>query len=146
MRKFAIALSIAAVTATMSLAGPMEDRSAVMKSMGKLGYGALPPIAKGEKPFDAAEVNAAFAEINKIAMTIDIAALFPEGSNTGESTASSKIWEDMAGFTAAMDKFKAESAAAAAANPQDLEAFKTQFGALIGSCNGCHETYRVKKG
>mgnify|MGYP003483857355 CR=1 FL=1 len=146
MKKFAFALSLAAIAATVSFAGPMEDREVVMKGMGKLVYGALPPIVKGEKPFDAAEANAVFAEVNKIAMTIDIAALFPEGSNTGESTASSKIWEDMAGFTAAMDKFKAEAAAAVAANPQDFEAFKTQFGALVGSCNACHETFRIKKG
>ena len=51
----------------------------------------------------------------------------------------------MAGFTAAMDKFKTEAAAAAAANPADLAAFQAEFGNLTKNCGACHETYRIKK-
>jgi cytochrome c556 len=148
MKKMIAGFALAALALTTLPAGadPYADRSAIMKAIGKAAFGGLGPVVKGEKPFDAAEVNAALAEINTQAMKVDVAALFPEGSNTGESTAAPKIWEDLAGFTAGMDKFKADAAAAVAANPQDLEALKVQFGAVTKNCGACHETYRIKKG
>ncbi|MGB8819178.1 MAG: cytochrome c [Rhizobiaceae bacterium] len=145
MKKLFLALTLSAVAATVTFAGPLEDREVIMKSFGK-AVGSVAPIAKGEAPFDAAVVAAAFATINENAAKIDVAALFPAGSNTGESTASPKIWEDLAGFTAGMDKFKADAAAAAAANPADLAAFQAEFGKLTKNCGTCHETFRIKKG
>ncbi len=127
-------------------ADPVADRIAVMKESGKITFGGLGPVVKGEAPFDAAAVNTALAALNTNAMKIDVAALFPAGSDQGETTASPKIWEDMAGFTALMDKMKADVAAAVAANPQDLDALKVQFGAITKNCGACHETYRIKKG
>jgi cytochrome c556 len=121
----------------------LEDREAIMKAFGKSAFGTIAPIVKGEKPFDATVVSAALADIDANAKKIDIAVHFPAGS-TGEA-ALPKIWEDLADFTAKMDKFKADAAAAVAANPQDVEALKTQLGTLSESCNGCHEVYRLKK-
>lgn len=146
MKKLLAALTAAAFGASVFTASAdiLEDREAIMKSFGKSLFGALSPIIKGEKPFDAAAVSAALADIDANAKKIDVAALFPAGS-TGEA-ASPKIWEDLADFTAKMDKFKADAAAAATANPQDIEALKTQFDAINGNCGGCHEAYRVKKG
>ncbi len=104
------------------------------------------PIAKGEVPFDAAAVAAAFATINENAQKMDVAVLFPVGSNTGESIAGPKIWEDAAGFQAAVDKYKADVSAAVAANSSDLATFQAQFGAVTKNCGACHEVYRIKKG
>lgn len=145
MKKLFVALSLSLAAVTVTHADPLADRSAIMKALGK-AVGSVAPIAKGEAPFDAGAVAAAFAAINTEAQKIDAAALFPEGSNTGESTAAPKIWEDMAGFTAAMDKFKADTAAAAAANPADLAAFQAEFGKVTKNCGSCHEVYRIKKG
>jgi cytochrome c556 len=145
MKKLLIALSLTAMAATASYADPYADRSAIMKAIGK-AVGSVAPIAKGGAPFDATAVAAAFTEISTQAAKVDVTAMFPEGSNTGESTAAPKIWEDMAGFTAAMDKFKTEAAAAAGANPADLAAFQAEFGKLTKNCGACHETYRIKKG
>lgn len=145
MKKLILAFALSALSATAAFSDPIEDREAIMKAMGK-AVGSVAPIAKGEAPFDAAAVAAAFAAINENAAKIDVATLFPAGSNTGESTASPKIWEDAAGFQAAVDKLKADAAAAAAANPADLEAFQAQFGAVTKNCGACHETYRIKKG
>ncbi len=146
MKKLLATLTVAALGAAIFTASAdnLEDREAIMKGLGKAAFGTLGPIVKGEAPFDAAVVNAALADIDANAKKIDVAALFPAGS-TGES-ASPKIWENLPDFTAKMDKFKADAAAAVASNPQDIEALKTQFGALTGGCGGCHEAYRVKKG
>jgi cytochrome c556 len=142
-----LALAAIAFSSVYAIADPIADRKALMKENGKIAFGTLAPVVKGEAPFDAAAVNAALAALNTNVMKLDVAALFPAGSETGgETAASPKIWEDMAGFTAAADQLKADVAAAVAANPQDLEALKTQFGAITKNCGTCHETYRIKKG
>jgi len=145
MKRLILAASLIALAATSVHADPIADREVIMKSFGK-SVGGLAPVAKGEKPFDAAEVQAALATLNENAQKLDVPALFPEGSTNDESTASPKIWEDMAGFQAATDKFKADVAAAVAAKPADLDAFKVQFGKITENCGACHQTFRIKKG
>lgn len=145
MKKLLLALPLLAMTVAAAAADPYADRVAIMKSNGE-AMKVLVPVAKGEAPFDAAVVAAALGKINEGAQKIDVAALFPAGSNTGDSTAAPAIWENLADFTAKVDKFKADAAAAAAANPADADAFKAVFGPLAGNCGGCHETYRIKKG
>jgi cytochrome c556 len=146
MRKLIFAISALALAGTAALADPIADRQALMKSNGKAA-GMLAPMVKGEKPFDAEVVLAALTTLNQNAQKIDVAVLFPAGTDKGgDTTASPKIWEDMSGFQAKMDKFKADAAAAVAAPAKDLEALKAQFGMLGQNCGGCHETFRVKKG
>ena len=144
MQRLIVAIAAAALAATAAFAGPIEDRQAAMKTNGK-DVGALSAYAKGEKPFDAAEVQALLVELDDNAQKIDVAVLWPAGSETGDTAASPKIWEDMAGFQAAMDKFKADAAAAVAAAPADVEALKAQLGAIGSNCGSCHETFRLKK-
>ena len=140
---FGLALATLAFTFVPANADPLADREAVMKANGK-AVGALVPIVKGEAPFDAAVVAAGLAVLNDSAKAIDTAALFPD--NLAGESGSPKIWEDRAGFTAAMDKFKADAAAAAASPAEDLAAFQAQFGTVTQNCSACHETYRIKKG
>lgn len=136
-------LAIAFFAATAS-ADPIADRQALMKDQGK-AVGSIAPIAKGQKPFDAAIVMAALKKINDDAQKIDPATLFPAGSDTGDTTASPKIWEDNAAFVAAVDKYKADAAAAVAADPKDLESFKTAFNQVSQNCGACHQDFRIKK-
>lgn len=144
MKTYLLALSLLAFSGSATLADPIEDREALMKSFGK-SMGELGPIAKGEKPFDAATVKAALETLNGNAQKLDVAALFPEGSTNDKSEASPKIWEDFAGFTAKADKLKTDVAAAAAAPPADLAGLQAQMGTIGGNCGGCHETFRLKK-
>lgn len=144
-----IALSAApllalAVFATTASADPIADRQALMKDQGK-AVGSIAPIAKGEKSFDAATVMTALKKINDDAQKLDPATLFPAGSDTGDTTASPKIWEDNAAFVAAIDKYKADVAAAVAADPKDLESFKTAFNQVTQNCGTCHQAFRIKK-
>jgi cytochrome c556 len=114
MKKLLLAISLFALTASAATADPIADRKALMKANGK-AVGQLAAIAKGEQPFDAAVVQAALQTLNDDAQKLDVATLFPPGSDAGDTTASPKIWEDMAGFQAGVDKFKADAAAALAA-------------------------------
>lgn len=145
MKKLLLALPVLAVTSTAVVADPYADRTAIMKSFGE-AMKVLVPTVKGEAAYDAAAVAAALGKIGEGAAKIDVAALFPAGSNTGDSTAAPAIWENLADFTARMDKLKADATAAAAANPADIDAFKAVFGPLAGNCAECHEKYRIKKG
>jgi cytochrome c556 len=120
MKKFIIAVSAIAFATTAAFADVIADRKAVMKENGKQ-VGVLVKMVQGEADFDAAAVMAALTRLNENVQAIDVAASFPPGSDKGDTTASPKIWEDMAGFQAAVDKFKAVTAEAAAAPAQDQE-------------------------
>lgn len=145
MKSLILSIAIAATAFSVASADPIADRKAIMKERGGL-VGQLAPMVKGEQPFDAAKVAEVFTALQANAAKFDIPALFPESSKEGDTTASPKIWEDMAGFKAAADKFSADVAAAVAAKPQDLDALKASFGTVAGNCASCHEAFRVKKG
>ncbi|CAM5772960.1 cytochrome C556 [Labrys miyagiensis] len=143
MKRFVIAAALVAVGVTTAFAGPIEDRQALMKAMAKntkeaAGY------AKGDTPFDAAKVKAL------LQVYVDDAAklptLFPDDSKTGgtdPTTASPKIWEDMAGFKSHAAKLSADATAAMGAT--DQASFAKAFGTLASNCNSCHGAYRIKK-
>lgn len=145
MRKLVIAISMLAVTVSAAFADPILDRQALMKERGKL-VGGLSKVAKGEDPFDAAAVLTQLQALQANAEKFDVEALFPKGSDSGDTTAAPKIWEDMAGFKAAEDKYLADVKAAVAAAPADVDALKAQIGVLGSDCGTCHQGYRVKKG
>jgi cytochrome c556 len=148
MRKLMTGLMAAAMGLTIAtaFADVKEDREAFMKTNGKIVFGTLGPVAKGEQAFDAAAVAATLKEYGDHAAKFDIAALFPEGSGGEGTEALPKIWEDAAGFAKAVDDYKAVAAAAAAANPADVAALQAQLDAIGKSCGACHEVYRLKKG
>lgn len=143
MKKLLLAVSALAVISGSAFADPIADRKAIMKERGGIVGGQLAPIVKGEKPFDAAAVMTALQALDANAKKFDVDALFPAGSDQGDTKASPKIWEDMAGFKAAADKFAADVAAAVAANPQDAAAFQPLFGAIASNCGACHQAYRM---
>jgi cytochrome c556 len=68
--------------------------------------------------------------------------LFPEGSQGGE--AAPAIWDDREGFEKAIEKFRATTAVAIAANPDSLEAAGPVLKPVLGSCKNCHDSYRVE--
>lgn len=143
MKKFILAAAALALAGSAAFADPIADRQALMKANGK-ALGMIVPMTKGEKPFDAAVVLEALQTINDDAQKLDVA-LFPAGTDQGDTEASPKIWEDMAGFQAKLDKFRTDAAAAVASPPQDVDALKAALGAVGSNCGGCHETFRIKK-
>lgn len=145
MKKIVFAVAALALATTAAFADVIADRQAVMKENAKQ-VGTLVKMVKGEAPFDAAAVVAALTALNDNVQKIDVAASFPAGSDQGDTTASPKIWEDLAGFQAQVDKFKAVTAAAVANPAADIDALKAQVGTIGQTCGTCHEAFRVKKG
>jgi cytochrome c556 len=144
MRKLILAISMLAFAGSAAFADPILDRQALMKERGKIA-GGLSKVVKGETPFDAAAVLTALQALQGNAEKFDADVLFPAGSDTGKTTASPKIWQDMAGFKADGDKYLADVKAAVAAPPADVDTLKAQFNTIGGDCGTCHQTYRVKK-
>jgi cytochrome c556 len=145
MRKLILAISILALGSAAASADPIADRQALMKERGKI-VGGLVKVVKGEQPFDAGNVLDALKQLEANAEKFDPEKLFPVGSEQGgETTASPKIWEDMAGFKADADKFETDAKAAVAAAPADVDALKAQVEILGSDCGACHQTYRIKK-
>lgn len=144
MRKLILAISTVALAVSAAYADPIADRKAIMKERGGL-VGGLAKMAKGETAFDAGAVLTALQGLKANEDKVDIDALFPPGSDQGDTTASPKIWEDMAGFKAENDKYKAAVEAAVAAPAQDVAALGAQVGALGQECGACHQTFRIKK-
>ena len=144
MRKLVIAISMLSLAASAAFADPILDRQGLMKERGKL-VGGLSKVAKGDEPFDAAAVLTQLQALQANAEKFDVDALFPKGSDTGDTTAGPKIWSDMAGFKAAEDKYLADVKAAVAAAPADVDALKAQVGAIGSDCGTCHQGYRIKK-
>ncbi|TPJ40317.1 cytochrome C556 [Mesorhizobium sp. B2-5-13] len=145
MRKLVIAISMLALAVSAAFADPVLGRQALMKERGKI-VGGLSKVVKGEEPFDAAAVLTQLQALQANAEKFDVEALFPKGSDTGDTTAAPKIWEDMAGFKTAEDKYLADVKASVAAAPADVDALKTQIGTIGSDCGTCHQSYRVKKG
>lgn len=129
------------MTAPAAFADPIADRQQLMKDNGR-AVGTIAPIVRGERPFDAAAVQAALETLAEDAQKMDADTLFPAGTETGNTKAGPAIWSDRAGFVAAIEKFRTDSAAAVAANVQDVDSLRQQFGAVSQNCSGCHQVYR----
>lgn len=144
LKTLAVASGLGIAVASVAMAGPVEDRKEIMKSVGKAIKAAV-PMAKGEVPFDAAAATAAMKTMNEGAEKF--VALFPEGSGDHpETEASPKIWENKDDFAAKANDLKTASAEAIEAAGKGQEEFKAAlFGSVVKTCKGCHDAYRVKK-
>jgi cytochrome c556 len=146
MRRVLIPLIVAVAT----LAGPavadeaenyIKYRQAMMKAIA--GHtGASSQIVRGkiDAAGDLAMHARALAELNS-----DLARLFPEGSDFGETQAKEAIWEDWDKFEQA-SKAAAEATAgfASAVDGGDPEKIAAAFREVGKSCKGCHEDFRQK--
>ena len=117
-----------------------------MKSNGK-NAGALSAMAKGEKPYDQATVDAALVALEDVAAKFPT--LFPESIKglkpEGDYYASPKVWTDRADFEAHAASFT-KAVAEAKGKIKDLDTLKATLPTIGKQCGGCHETYRVKNG
>ena len=141
-------IGVLSALATPALAAddPIAVRQALMRNNGSAAAVAG-AMMKGELAYSPIVGRSA---INAIAATAAAYGdFFPEGSaDEARSNASPKIWEDMAGFQAALGKLQQATAAAVEASgrdgPPDAAAFGAAMGPVFDTCNACHETYRIK--
>ena len=100
-------------------------------------------MLKGEREYDVEAAQASLDVFDDVSSYFG--ELFPEGTETGEGTeAAPAIWEDRAGFEAALQKWRDASIAAINADPQTLEEAQPVLGPIFKTCKGCHDTYRLE--
>ena len=148
MRKLAILFGAFAGLAVPALAAddPIAVRQALMAGNGSAAAAGA-AMMKGEIPYSPVLGKAVIA-----AMAATAAAygdFFPEGSaDAARSDASPKIWEDMAGFQAALGKFQDAATKAVEASgkdgPADAATFQAAVTPMLDTCKNCHETYRLE--
>lgn len=118
-----------------------------MKANGRNLGGVLSAMAKGDKPYDQAAVDAALNQLDDTAKKLPT--MFPEASKglkaEGDYSTSPKIWEDKAGFAEHIASF-AKVVTEAKASVKDLDTLKAAVPGIGKQCGGCHETFRVKNG
>ena len=138
----------AAAVAMPALAAedPIAVRQALMSSNGASGAVAG-AMLKDELAYNPMVAKSVIASLHATAMAVGD--FFPEGSlDPTRSEALAKIWEDSAGFDAAVAKFQEAAAAANTASGKAGPADKAAFGAamtpIFDACKGCHETYRAE--
>ena len=140
----AVLLGMGAVSAQQDI---VNQRQAEMKENAKNLGGVLVAMAKGEKPYDQAAVDAALAVL--VANAKSLSTQFPDstkGLRSGDKySASPKIWENRADFDAHLANF-AKAAGEAKASVKSLETLKATVPLLGKQCAACHETYRLKDG
>ncbi len=130
----------AASEAPADTMSPQDERHELMESV-KDGAQVVGPMLQGKKDFDAEAAMAAlngWAEVGQ-----KVGDLFPEGSEGGE--AAPAIWEDRAGFNAALKEWQDATASAIAANPQTLDDAKATIGPVFNTCKNCHDSYRIEE-
>ncbi len=136
----AVALGAGAVIAQQD---PVTTRENLMKENNKNAIAAVKMI-RGQAPFDAAAVDAAFAQWADTAQKLP--GLFPENSKTGgDNRASPKIWLNKKDFdekAAAFGKVVADNRDKAKAS---LDGLKAAIPVVGKGCDNCHEDYRLSK-
>ena len=138
-----LAAALAVVASGVSAQDPIAKRKEIMKGVGAAAK-ASNQMIKGEIAYDA---KAAADSLTKVAAGVpEFVKLFPKGSETGgETTASPKIWETFKDFEDKATVMATAAATAATEAAKGPDAFKAAWGAVGGTCKGCHEVYRIQK-
>ncbi|HQD82772.1 MAG TPA: cytochrome c [Quisquiliibacterium sp.] len=151
MNKLTVTLSAVAVAASALFATPAaaqfakaEDAIKYRKSaFTVLGahFGRIGAVVKGERPFNAAEVQANAAVVETLS-TLPWAA-FGAGTDKGETRAKPEIWTSADKFKGGADQMqKAVAALSVAAKSGNLDQVKAAFGEAGKTCKGCHDNFR----
>ena len=151
MKKFALALAATATLAALPAAAQFQKPEDAIKyrqsafTVMANHFSRIGAMAQGRVPFDA-KVAADNAAIVSAMSRLPFAA-FGDGTDKGmPHRAKPEIWKDAAKFKAAGEKMVAEVAKLdAAAKGGNLDAIKAAFGAVGGTCKGCHDDFRAEK-
>jgi cytochrome c556 len=142
----AIGMLLIGVGAVTAQQDQVKQTQAMMKGNGK-NAGALAAMVKGEKPYDQAAVDAAMAQFEDTVKKFPT--LFPDSIKglkaEGDYSASSKVWEDRAGFDEHIATFS-KAVSEAKGKITNLDTLKAVLPTIGKQCGACHETYRIKNG
>jgi cytochrome c556 len=139
----ALAAAAFGATAVLAQSDAIKAREHLMKENNDNAK-VVVQMVKGQRPYDAKAVAAAFAQWADTAQKLP--GLFPPNSKTGEKTrASPKIWDNKKDFdakAAAFGKALADNRAKAVGS---LDGLKAVLGAVGKACSNCHDDYRLEK-
>ena len=136
----AVALSAGAVMAQQD---PVTTRENLMKENNKHAI-AVVRMMRGQAPFDAAAVDAAFAQWADTAQKLP--SLFPDNSKTGgDNRASPKIWVNKKDFDAKAAAFGKSVAENRDKGKGSIEGLRAAIPAVGKACDDCHKDYRLGK-
>ena len=136
----AVALSAGAVMAQQD---PVTTRENLMKENNKHAI-AVVRMMRGLAPFDAAAVDAAFAQWAVTAQKLP--SLFPDNSKTGgDNRASPKIWVNKKDFDAKAAAFGKSVTEYRDKGKGSIEGLRAAIPAVGKACDDCHKDYRLGK-
>jgi cytochrome c556 len=140
---FAAAFLVLGAGAVIAQSDPIAARMGLMKENQSNAEIAV-RMMRGQAPFDAAKVDAAFAQWADTAQKLP--SLFPDNSKSGQKTrAAPKIWMTKADFddkAAAFGKVVADNREKAKVSVDGLRA---AIPAIGNACDACHKDYRLAK-
>ncbi|MGA8004295.1 MAG: cytochrome c [Pseudolabrys sp.] len=129
--------------AVLAQSDPIAARMALMKGNND-NANAVVQMMKGQAPFDAAKVDAAFAQWADTAQKLP--GLFPDNSKTGQKTrAASKIWVTKADFDTKAAEFGKVVAENRDKAKGSLDGLRAAIPLVGNACDNCHKEYRLAK-
>jgi cytochrome c556 len=136
----AVGLSVGVVMAQQDTVTTREN---LMKENNKHAI-AVVRMMRGQAPFDAGAVDAAFAQWADTAQKLP--SLFPDNSKTGgDNRASPKIWLNKKDFDAKAAAFGKAVAEYHDKAKSSLDGLKAAIPVVGNACDNCHEDYRLSK-
>jgi len=143
--KTMILAGIAGLTIAASAYGgghsPVSQRQAAMKAIGGQ-MRTLGGMAQGKIAYDDFAVISAL-EIMRTAAASAQPLFATEIDSAEETRAMPAIWAADSDFDARIGQLIASLDVAIAAEPADMDSYRPLFGAVAGTCKGCHEKYRA---
>jgi cytochrome c556 len=149
MKKLVVATAVVSIATALGMvsviaqSNPIAARMALMKANND-NVRTVGEMIRGQAPFDAAKVEAAFAQWADTAQKLP--GLFPDDSKTGDKTrAAPKIWQTKADFDAKAAAFAKAVADNRAKSVASLDGLKASYPAVSMACSNCHEDYRLAR-
>ncbi len=120
----------------------VKYRKAVMFMIGQ-HFKPMGAMVKGEVPYDQT-VFTQNADVLKMLATLPWLAALEPGTDKGDTTLNSAVFEKQDEFMKIAQAFEEETATLAQLAPEGLEGSKNQFGTVAASCKSCHDQFRTK--
>ena len=134
-----------ALATSAAFADPIADRQAVMKENGK-AVGVLVHDGQGRKALRRGRGAGGLEALTTTSQKFDVAASFPAGSDVGDTAASPKIWEDMAGIPGQGGQVQGRLLPLRSRpRPRMSRRLKPQFGAIGSELRRMPRDLRIKK-
>jgi cytochrome c556 len=132
---------VSATGAVIAQTDPIATRQLLMKENNNNAI-VIVRMMRGLAPFDAAKIDAAFAQWADTAQKLP--GLFPDTSKTGQKTrAASKIWVTKADFDARAAAFGKAVAENRNKAKTSLDGLRAAIPAVANACDACHKDYRL---